>query len=75
MIAALKNNKKSQVTYAMPLIYTMGVFSIKLYALLFYRRLFGPNWFMQHMIVAFVWYKVVYTIATILGLALMYNPV
>jgi hypothetical protein len=43
----------------MPLIYTMGVFSIKLSVLLFYRRLFGPNRFMQRIIAAFVWYEVV----------------
>ncbi|KAI5810694.1 hypothetical protein BZA77DRAFT_327156 [Pyronema omphalodes] len=62
-------------TYALPMLYSLGVVIIKSSILLYYRRLFGNNKVMQNIVTYFLIFQWVFAISSILAFATICNPI
>ncbi|KAA8902684.1 hypothetical protein FN846DRAFT_74884 [Sphaerosporella brunnea] len=62
-------------TFALPLVYTLGVAILKISILLFYRRLFGHRKRLQRIVLAFIAFQLVFAVASVFAYAFMCAPV
>ncbi|KAG0633165.1 hypothetical protein HOY80DRAFT_1141627 [Tuber brumale] len=64
-----------KITYALPIVHTLGLFPIKMSLILFYRRLFGPNRSMQRVVKGFMIFETIHTLASSIGFIFICTPV
>ena len=63
-----------QFTYVLPMMYSLGVVTIKTSILLFYRRLFGCHVVLQRIARYFLLFQVAFAVASLITLALICIP-
>ncbi|CUS11602.1 unnamed protein product [Tuber aestivum] len=64
-----------KITYALPIIHTLGLYPIKISLLLFYRRLFGPHRSLQRAVRYFIIFETIHTFGSCIGFVFMCAPV
>ncbi|PWW74261.1 hypothetical protein C7212DRAFT_365278 [Tuber magnatum] len=64
-----------KISYAMPIVHTLGLYPIKMSLLLFYRRLFGPNLPLQRVVRLFMIFETIHTFGSCIGFTFMCTPI
>jgi len=64
-----------KAVYALPIVYSLGVFSVKFSILLFYRRLFGMKRNMQRLVLWFIAFQAIFAIASCFTFAFICHPI